>query len=111
MLQWPVCPVGSSHHQAMYFRRKFRIPTGPGACENQERLLCSGGRSPAYLRACLAGSGRPSSARALIDQSLPGLESHPEVHAARGVRRPRWRCPDDRLGGPADLRSVCLACG
>lgn len=39
----------------------------------------------------------------------PGLESHPEVHAARGVRRPRWRCPDDRLGGSTDSSSV--VCG
>lgn len=62
----------------------------------------------ARLRACLPGLG-PGTHRGRWSTSLTGLESHPESHVARGVRRPRRQYRDNNLGGSKDLCAVSLA--
>lgn len=107
MLHWVEFPARSSHRQAIYFSRKVKIPTGPWTHVKGKMLLCPGGRSPACVRAW-AGSGNPPT-RGRWSTRLTGLESHPESHVARGVRRLRSQYRENRLGESNDLGSVSLA--
>lgn len=66
MLHQAVSPTGSSHSQAIYFRRKARIPTGPDACEKEEAFVPR--RLIARLRVCLGWDREPTLTRALVDE-------------------------------------------